>query len=150
MQDCDAVYGELLICGTIPRVCRCCYCAAMRDLIILFVHVITTLARLMGPRRRPLRGRRIRSRQAATPDPESIPTAGAQTPAIRSFRRRIVRSLHASCSPDPFCNRTETLNPIGPPPRADKAKVPRAVPAETRAQARAKGRPEKSSTPLST
>ena len=97
-----------------------------------------------GPGRRPLRGRGVRSRRAATPDPESIPTAGAQAPGIRPFRRRIVRSLHASCSPDPFCNRTETLNPIGPPPRPDTAKVPRAVLAKTRAQARAKGAVQRS------
>jgi len=45
----EPVYGEFPICATIPRVCRSCYYAAMRDLIIPLVHVITTLARLMGP-----------------------------------------------------------------------------------------------------
>lgn len=39
-----AVYGELLICGTIPRISRSCYDAEMRDLAILFVHVIAMLA----------------------------------------------------------------------------------------------------------
>src|SRR3974377_814439 len=45
---CLRVYGELPVCATIPRFCRSCYYAAMRDLLILFFHVIATLARLMG------------------------------------------------------------------------------------------------------
>jgi putative transposase len=43
------VPGELLICGTSPGNSRICYNKEMRDLVILFVHVIATLARLLGP-----------------------------------------------------------------------------------------------------
>ena len=48
-ESLSPVYGELLISSTIPRVCRSGYNARMRDLVILFVHVIATLARLLGP-----------------------------------------------------------------------------------------------------
>jgi hypothetical protein len=43
------VLGELLIRGTTPGDSRFCYDKEMRDLIILFVHVIVTLSRLLGP-----------------------------------------------------------------------------------------------------
>ena len=43
------VPGDLLIRGTTPCDSRFCYDAQMRDLVILFVHVIATLARLLGP-----------------------------------------------------------------------------------------------------
>ena len=43
------VPGELLIRGSTPSNSRVCYDQEMRDLVILFVHVIATLARLLGP-----------------------------------------------------------------------------------------------------
>ena len=43
------VPGELLIRGSIPSDFRFCYDQEMRDLVILFVHVIATVARLLGP-----------------------------------------------------------------------------------------------------
>jgi hypothetical protein len=43
------VSGELLIVDPIPCVSRSCYNAEMIDLVILFVHVIVTLSRLLGP-----------------------------------------------------------------------------------------------------
>src|SRR5262245_48869701 len=79
----------------------------MRDLAVLFIHLITTIARLAGPGGA-FRGRRIRSRQTATPDPESFPTPFTQSARLRSRRRRLVCSPHASRPPDPFCNRIET------------------------------------------
>ena len=42
------VYGELIICGTTPGDSRIYYDYEMRNLVILFVHVIATLARLLG------------------------------------------------------------------------------------------------------
>ncbi len=45
----DPVHGELLIRGTTPCDSRICYDQETRDLVILFVHVIATLARLLGP-----------------------------------------------------------------------------------------------------
>ena len=44
-----AVPGELRIRGSTPSDFMFCYDTEMRDLIILFVHVIATLARLLGP-----------------------------------------------------------------------------------------------------
>jgi hypothetical protein len=43
------VHGELPIFAPIPCVSRSCYNAEMRDLVILFVHVIVALSRLLGP-----------------------------------------------------------------------------------------------------
>ena len=44
-----AVPGELLIRGTTPDDSRFCYDKEMREFVILFVHVIATLTRLLGP-----------------------------------------------------------------------------------------------------
>jgi hypothetical protein len=43
------VPGELQICAPMPAIWLSCYNAEMRDLVILFVHVIATLTRLLGP-----------------------------------------------------------------------------------------------------
>jgi hypothetical protein len=43
------VLGDLLIRGSIPGDSRFCYDGKMRDIVILFVHVIATFARLLGP-----------------------------------------------------------------------------------------------------
>ena len=40
---------RIVICGTTPCDSKFCYDREMRDLFILFVHVIATLARLLGP-----------------------------------------------------------------------------------------------------
>jgi hypothetical protein len=50
--DCFAhqpVPGELLIRGSTPSDSMLCYDEEMRDLVILFVHVIANLVRLLGP-----------------------------------------------------------------------------------------------------
>jgi len=50
LPGCDTrVPGELLICGATSGNSRICYNKEMRDLVILFVHVIATLVRLLGP-----------------------------------------------------------------------------------------------------
>lgn len=43
------VHGELLTRGSTASDSRSCYDDEMRDLVILFVHVIATLTRLLGP-----------------------------------------------------------------------------------------------------
>jgi len=43
------VHGELLICPEFCGFSVSCYDEEMRDLVILFVHLITTLVRLAGP-----------------------------------------------------------------------------------------------------
>jgi hypothetical protein len=47
----------------------------VRDLAVLVLHLLETVARLAGPGGRAFRGRRIRARQAPTPDPQSVPEA---------------------------------------------------------------------------
>lgn len=42
----ERVHGELLICPQFREFSVSCYDAEMRDLVILFIHLITTLARL--------------------------------------------------------------------------------------------------------
>ncbi|HEY6292346.1 MAG TPA: nucleotidyl transferase AbiEii/AbiGii toxin family protein, partial [Terriglobia bacterium] len=44
-----AVHGELLICPQFREFSVSCYDAEMRDLLILFIHFITTLTRLASP-----------------------------------------------------------------------------------------------------
>jgi hypothetical protein len=46
------VPGELLVRGSTPSDSMFCYDAELRDLVILFVHVIATLARLSELQRR--------------------------------------------------------------------------------------------------
>ena len=43
------VHGELLICQQFREFSVSCYHAEMRDLAILFIHLITTLVRLASP-----------------------------------------------------------------------------------------------------
>jgi hypothetical protein len=93
------VYGELINGTVIPCVCCSCYNAVTRHLVMLFFHVIQPA---FWPGRPPCRGRRVRSRQAATPDPESIPAASPESPGIGSLHRRIVRPVNAAYPFEPF------------------------------------------------
>lgn len=137
-------------CNTSPwwsTLLLCCDARSSHSLRPCHCHPCTTCR----SGRRPLCGRGVRSCQAATPDPESNPAAVTETAAMRSLRRRIVRSFHASCSHDSFCHSPETFDPIESPPSAEKKEVPYAVLAKTHTQARGRrGRPEKSSMPSST
>jgi hypothetical protein len=45
----EPVHGELLICQQFCEFSVSCYHAEMRDLAILFIHLITTLVRLASP-----------------------------------------------------------------------------------------------------
>jgi len=45
----EGLHGELLICAEFREFSVSCYHAGMRDLVILFIHLITTLARLAKP-----------------------------------------------------------------------------------------------------
>ena len=48
-QRFQRVHGELLICQQFCEFSVSCYHAEMRDLAILFIHLITTLVRLASP-----------------------------------------------------------------------------------------------------
>src|SRR6476619_7183372 len=74
-------------------------------------------------RRRLLRCRRIRSRQAPTADPESVPEAFTQAPFGRSHDRRLVCALDPPQSADPFRDRPETVNALAPSSSANDAEI---------------------------
>ena len=99
----------------------------MRDLVILFIHLIVTLARLAGSWRRPFCRRGVGSRQTSTPDPQSLRKRSPNLRSIRSHRRRFVCALDASRPPDPFSNCTETFDSVEPPPGPEEPKVSPAV-----------------------
>src|SRR5262245_31803797 len=86
-------------------------------------------------RRCAFRGRRICSGQAATPDPESLLTPLTQSARLRSRRRRLVYSPHASRLPDPLRNRIETVNSLEPSSNAEEPQVPATVLAQTAEEA---------------
>jgi putative transposase len=97
----------------------------MRNLVILFVHVVATLARLLGPGGiRSVVAESVlvkqqllmlkRSRQRVTPPPN-----------FRSPRRRFVCSPHSPRPPDPFGHRSETFDSLEPPPGLEDRKYRR-------------------------
>jgi hypothetical protein len=90
-------------------------------------------------RRHPFCGGRVRSPQATAPDPQSLPAAGTESTRHRSPGGRLVRSPHEPCPPHPFCHRTETLDPIEPPPSPGKRKYRLLFSAKRRRQPGPKG-----------
>src|SRR5205809_7922370 len=104
----------------------------MRELVILFVRAIATLARLLGPGGIPFCGRRVRSRQATTLNPQSFAAAVTESTHFRSPRRRFVCSPHWPRPPDPLSHRSETFYPLEPPPGFEEPKVspPLLIPAQ--------------------
>ena len=124
----QAVRGELLICGYFSLfVVLLLLCSLMRDLAVLFIHLITTIARLAGPGgARSVVAESVLVK-AATPDPESFPATVTQSARLRSPHRRLVCSSPAPKSTDPFGNRIEAGNALGPPSGAEKAEVPATV-----------------------
>src|SRR5215472_18682259 len=108
----------------------------MRDLVILFIHLLTTAARLAGPRRPPLRSSRVRAPQTSTPNPQSLASARSPSPPFGPPRRRLVRSADAAVPPDPFCHRSENFDSLAPPPGPEEPKVspPLLFPAEEEAR----------------
>src|SRR5207249_8584595 len=104
----------------------------MRDLVILFIHLLTTAAPLAtrGGLRSVVAESVLlkhqllilnRSRQTRSPSPPFGPP-----------RRRFVRSVDAAVPPDPFRHRSETFDSLAPPPGPEEPKVspPLLFPAE--------------------
>jgi hypothetical protein len=94
--------------GTNPGNSRFSYDQEMRDLVFLFIHVITT-GPTPGSGRPPFRCRRDSSRQTATPDRQSFPAEVTQSPNCRSTCCGFVCSPHPPRTPDPFSDRAETF-----------------------------------------
>ena len=84
----------------------------MRDPIILLVHLIATLARLMGPcgLRSAVCRRRIAAGQAAIAHPQSLATPGAESPPIGSDPRRRVCAVHAPRPRAPLGDRAQAVD----------------------------------------
>src|SRR5712691_12941331 len=98
----------------IPRDSPSCYDSAMRNLVVLFIHLIATLARLLGPGG-------VRSLVAESlllkhqgPDLESLPATIAQSAIVGPHPRRLAGALGASNSSAPFRNCTEALDTASP------------------------------------
>jgi len=87
----------------------------------------------------PFCGRRVRSRQTSAPNPKPFQATSAESPGIRSFRRRVVYAVHTTNPADPLCNRAEILDPIQPPPSPNKKKISNSLLTKTKTEARSKG-----------
>jgi hypothetical protein len=61
----------------------------MRDVVILFLHLIVTVVRLARPRGLPFRRFRVAARQTSTTHPHSWPQACAQPASRRAYHRRL-------------------------------------------------------------
>ena len=120
----------------IPRDFPSCYDSAMRNLVVLFIHFIATLARLLGPGG-------VRSLVAESlllkhqlvivnRSPASIP----QFIRVRPHPRRLDGTLGASNSSPPFRYRTEALDSASPSQSYEQAKIPDAVLPESPTDAR--------------
>ena len=82
----------------------------MRDLLILLVHLIATLARLMGPGGlRSVVAESLLVKQQ-TAHSQSLATPGAEPPRIGSDRRRRVCALHAPGPRAPLGRRAQTVD----------------------------------------
>lgn len=75
----------------------------MRNLVVLFIHFIVTLARLLGPGSVRCG---VASPQAATPDCQSLPATIAESVRVGPHPRRLDGALGASTSSAPVRNRT--------------------------------------------
>jgi len=106
----------------------------MRDLAVLFIHLITTIARLAGPG-----GARSVVAESVLVNSNSwswiVPDTFTQSARLRSRRRRLVCSRHASRPPDPLRNRIETVNSLEPSSSAEGPQVPATVLAQTAEEA---------------
>ena len=106
----------------------------MRDLIILFVHIIATLVRLLGPGG-------IRSVVAESVLVKQqlliLNRSRQRSPNLRSSDPACVLS-HSPCPPDPFSHHTETFDSLEPPPNSEEPKVSPALLIKKKVQARSK------------
>src|SRR5215468_6388213 len=106
----------------------------MRDVVILFVHLIVTVVRLARPGG--LRSVVAESvRQTSTADPQSRPQACTQPVRRGSYSRRFVHSFHAPNTRPPFRHCSEDFYSALSPQRAEKTKVLLVVYAQAQASA---------------
>src|SRR3989442_687347 len=107
----------------------------MRDLAVLFLHLIVPVARLAGPGGARSVVTRIHSGQAATVDPQSFPETVAKSARNRSHCCRLVCSPHPSRQADSFGYRIEAVNSLALPSSTEEPKVPLVVLAQATEEA---------------
>ena len=111
----------------------------MRDLVILLVHIIATLARLLGP------GGIHYVVAESVPVKQQLPIfnrSRQRSPNLRSSDRLVVGlvcSPHSPCPPDPLSHHTETLDSLELPPNSEESKVSAALLTQAQTQAWSKG-----------
>ena len=108
----------------------------MRDLVVLFIHFIATLARLLGPGGAPFHSCGVASPQAPTPDRESLQTPIAESIRVGSHSCRVDGARGAAYTSAPVRNRTEALDTARPSQSLEQAKVSPAVLNESSSEAR--------------
>jgi hypothetical protein len=108
----------------------------MSNLVILFIHFLVTLARLLGPWRRPFPSCGVPYPQAPTLDGDSLTATIAEFVHVGPHPRRLNGTLGTSHSTAPFRNRSETFDTASPSQSHEQAKVPRAVLPESPSEAR--------------
>ncbi len=88
----------------------------MRDLAVLFLHLLVTVARLAGPG-----GARAVVAESVLVKPQLLilNRCRKRSPNLRPAGRMVAGAPHASWPADPFRGRPETLNAREPPSSAD-------------------------------
>ena len=111
----------------------------MRDLVVLFIHFIATLARLL----RPGGARSIDAESLLLKHQLLILNRSRQRAPNLSASDRILAgwlsAVAASPSPAPVCHCAEALNPAGPSPSDVQATIPQVVLIQSQSQARPEG-----------
>jgi hypothetical protein len=108
----------------------------MRDLVILSVHIITTLARLLGPGDiRSVVAESILIKQQLL----TLNRSRQRSPKLRSCCRALC-SLHSSRPPDPFRNRSEAFDSLKSSPSSEESKVSATLLTQAKTQARSNKR----------
>src|SRR6266700_6712939 len=115
----------------------------MRDLVILFIHLFTTAARLAtrGGLRSVVAESVLLKHQLLIL--KSLAPARSPSPPFAPPRRRFVRSVDAAVPPDPFRHRSETFDSLAPPPGPEEPKVSPPLLFPAREQARAQRTPQR-------
>src|SRR5256886_14872325 len=99
----------------------------MRDLAVLFLHLLATVARLAGPGgARAVVAESVLVKQQLLILNRSRKTF-PQPPPLRSHRRRRLCAPDVSWSADPFRDRLETFHALQFPSSADEAEISPAV-----------------------
>jgi hypothetical protein len=114
-----------------------CYHSSMRNLAVLFIHLLATLARLLGPGGvRSIVAETLLLKHQLLILNESLPKTIAESIRVGPHLRRLAGALGASNSSAPFRNCTETLDTVRTSQSVEQPKVPHAVLPESPSQAR--------------